>query len=526
MNRAIIYTRVSSDDQVKGYSLSVQSDMIKQYCSINHLSIAKTYTDDGYSAKTFDRPHWQELTADIKANSTTIDQVLVLRWDRFARNAEQALRVIREFKAMGVAINAIQQPLDYSSPEHKILLNIYLTIPEVENDKLSIRTKEGMEEATRQGYFVTRAPLGYKNTRTEDGKATVSFSKKAPIIEYIFKEFARGIYSQRELRIMVRRKYGEYISRNNMQKLLRHPAYAGKVRDRDGVVYEGIHHGIVDLDTFQRVQDILTGRKVQRFHRSADENLVLRGHLICPECNRTLTGSASKGRSKKYYYYHCISSCGVRYSAPEADDKFLKYLRSFSPSPEVKKLYTAILTDLYKEENISNDKELDQLQKDILKTDQLNTNAQDAFFDGTIDKEVFKEVSKRYAMKLEDLKNRYNTTMTAQHQMSEYISSSISLVERLDYYYYRADLDTKNKIIGSIFPESLYLKDGNYRTTKMNEAISLLYGLKPDFSNISVAKKGTLLKVSPMVAHNDKISNHFTKDLILLHELYLHLQAA
>ncbi|MGV8092263.1 MAG: recombinase zinc beta ribbon domain-containing protein [Mangrovibacterium sp.] len=49
--------------------------------------------------------------------------------------------------------------------------------------------------------------------------------------------------------------------------------------------------------------------------------------MVCPECGRNLTGSASKGRTSRYYYYHCVSSCGFRQKAELANDIFEKSMR-------------------------------------------------------------------------------------------------------------------------------------------------------------------------------------------------------
>ena len=72
---------------------------------------------------------------------------------------------------------------------------------------------------------------------------------------------------------------------------------------------------------FYDVQDVLNGRKkVQRTKLAIDDKLPLRGFLICPKCGRMLTGSASKGRKQHYHYYHCSSSCGIRYNAYLVND--------------------------------------------------------------------------------------------------------------------------------------------------------------------------------------------------------------
>lgn len=527
MQRAVLYTRVSSDDQVKGFSLDAQSDLLHQYCTAHTITPSKTFTDDGYSAKTFERPEWKKLTSYIKANHSSINQVLILRWDRFARNVEQALKMIREFKAFGIQINAIQQPLDYSSPEHKLLLNIYLTIPEVENDKLSIRTKEGMRQGIKQGYYVTSAPLGYSNCKNEDGKSTIAANNKAPIIQYIFEQFATGLYSQKELRVMVKRWHGHYVSRNNLQKILRNPTYIGKIRDKEGLIYEGIHLPLIDELTFYRVQDILEGRKPQRFYKSAQEDLPLRGHLLCPKCHAALTGSASTGKmKKKYWYYHCTSSCGVRYSAPAADAKFITFLSSLKPRPEVAACYKAILSEAYESEGISKENNLNKITKQMAAIEVQQSTAQDMLFAGKISDTIFNQANDRYSLQLEDLQIKYRQLNADSIDINNQINSTINLLNGLGAYYVAADLDTKSKIVSSIFPESLYFSDGYYRTQSMNEAIGLIYGLEATFTAKEAQKKGHILDVSPMVAPSDKISNSFMRDLNIINDLYLHLTRA
>ena len=45
---------------------------------------------------------------------------------------------------------------------------------------------------------------------------------------------------------------------------------------------------------------------------AVDGNFPLRGFLLCPTCGKLLTGSASKGRTNYYHYYHCSATCGFR----------------------------------------------------------------------------------------------------------------------------------------------------------------------------------------------------------------------
>ena len=51
---------------------------------------------------------------------------------------------------LGVEPQAIEQPLDLSVPENKMMLAIYLATPEVENDRRALNTYNGMRRAKRK----------------------------------------------------------------------------------------------------------------------------------------------------------------------------------------------------------------------------------------------------------------------------------------------------------------------------------------------------------------------------------------
>jgi len=147
----ICYKRVSTDEQAdRGFSLQHQEIVLIKYCEINNFNIVDIYTED-YSGKSFDRPEWKKIIDYIKKNRGKVDLILCNRWDRFSRNLYDSLTVIKELHKLGVTVNMVEQPLDISSPDNKILLSLYLTMPEVENDKIAMRTAEGSWRARMEG---------------------------------------------------------------------------------------------------------------------------------------------------------------------------------------------------------------------------------------------------------------------------------------------------------------------------------------------------------------------------------------
>src|SRR5690606_10059296 len=110
MKNAIIYTRVSTDEQAeKGFSLRHQKEQLENYCQQKGYRILNHFQDD-YSAKNFSaRPEFQKLLRYVHSNKKNIDVLLFTRWDRFSRNIEAAYRMIRQFKEMGIEVNSIEQ---------------------------------------------------------------------------------------------------------------------------------------------------------------------------------------------------------------------------------------------------------------------------------------------------------------------------------------------------------------------------------------------------------------------------------
>src|SRR5690554_8120656 len=92
------------------------------------------------------------------------------------------------------------------------------------------------------------------------------------------------------------------LSRSAFHVAVRNPLYYGKIfiakfKDEEAHLVQGQHEPLISKELFDRVQLILDGNKrVERPNTKilSDENLPLRGFLVCPECGRNLTGSASK----------------------------------------------------------------------------------------------------------------------------------------------------------------------------------------------------------------------------------------
>ena len=257
---------------------------------------------EDYSAKTFNRPAWTDMLNSFKKDKgKSIDLLLFTKWDRFSRNAGDACQMINILRKIGIDPQAVEQPLDLSIPENKMMLAFYLAAPEVENDRRALNTFYGMRRARKEGRYLTTGPYGYIN-RTEYGKKTiVPVESKANVVKWAFEQVAKQRFHIDEIRREVNSK-GLNCSKSNFYTLLKNPVYCGKIvvpayRDEERQLVQGQHEAIISESLFYEVQDVLNGKKrIQLVKASTDDNLPLRGYLICPKCGKQLTGSASKGR--------------------------------------------------------------------------------------------------------------------------------------------------------------------------------------------------------------------------------------
>lgn len=202
MKVADLYVRVSTDEQAdKGYSQRCQEELLRKYCDINRITVRKVIFED-HSAKTFNRPEWKAYLQDLRKTKGKSDLVLFLKWDRFSRNAGDAYHMINTLRKLGVEPQAIEQPLDLSIPENKMMLAFYLAAPEVENDRRALNVIHGMRRAKKEDRYMGLAPVGYVNKIDESGKKYIGIDeKKAAVLRWAFEEISKGVYNTEQVYI-------------------------------------------------------------------------------------------------------------------------------------------------------------------------------------------------------------------------------------------------------------------------------------------------------------------------------------
>ncbi len=195
--------------------------------------------------------------------------------------------------------------------------------------------------------------------------------------------------------------------------------------------------------------------------------------LKCPVCGGKLTGSKSKGNGGGYYYYHCQKNGHTRFRADEANELFIEFLKSFKIPDEIALLYFEIMKDLFKKDDGKRQRELDSMDKQIKALEMRLNNLTDMYVDGGIIEHEYKKTKQRYEDRLSVLQLKHSQLQFQKSNYSKYMEFGFSLLTNLDHYYKEAELEVKQKIIGSIFPEKLVFENKKYRTNKPSPLLDL-----------------------------------------------------
>jgi len=474
---AVLYVRVSTDEQAeKGFSQRNQEEVLRRYCEIKSILIAQVYYED-HSAKTFNRPVWNKLLVDLRRSKGQTDLVLFTKWDRFSRNTGDAYHMINVLRKFHADPQAIEQPLDLAVPENKMMLAFYLAAPEVENDRRAINVFEGMRRARKEGRWMASAPMGYINLSTETGNKYIAPKQPlAGLIQWAFQETASGKYAIDQVWKQAKEK-GLKVGRNHFRNIMQNPVYCGKIvinkhKDEEEYWAQGKHEPLISDALFFQVQEVMEGKKRDLGPTTvvSMDNLPLRGFLKCSKCNRMLTGSASKGRMGTYYsYYHCSSSCGVRYKAIEANKLFEEELSKVTVRAGMEDFYIHSLHEAFKERYDDGQESQRSLLNKIKAQNTRISEARDLLMSGSFSGNDFHSVKLACEKEIRLLESKLPLVSMQAKKVENNLTVLFSNLKSALETYRTQNMEGKRRLISSMYPQNLVFDGSQHRTSRSNE---------------------------------------------------------
>jgi site-specific DNA recombinase len=260
MVRVALYTRVSTEDQAKeGFSLDAQLERLRFFARAQGWDIAGEYVDEGHSGRTTRRPKYQLMMQE----RGRWDILLVMKMDRIHRNSRNFMAMMDELRRDGKEFASVTESLDTSTAMGRFVMDIIQRIAQLESEQIGERVHVGMEQKARSGGGSLGKPAPFGYAYGEAGRLQVVAAER-PWVEGIFKRFLAG-----ESKVAI----ASWLNENRVptrgdaawniravRRLLANPTYAGALA-WEGSLQLAQHEGIVDPVTFDRVQDLVEGRR-------------------------------------------------------------------------------------------------------------------------------------------------------------------------------------------------------------------------------------------------------------------------
>ena len=303
--KAVIYARYSSDNQ-REESIEGQLRECTAFAQKNDITILRHYIDRAYSAKTDNRPEFQNMIKDSAKH--LFDMVIVWKLDRFSRNRYDSARYKTLLKRNGVKVVSATEVISEGA-EGIILESVLEGFAEYYSADLAEKVSRGMTENALKGKFNGgNKPIGY----VIDSEQHFQIDPlTAPFVREAFQRYSEGATMKELVDYLtengIRNTYGKPLNFNSIQRLLNNRRYIGEYAFRDVVIPDGIP-AIVSKDLFDRVQEKMAKNKKAPARHKAEDDYLLTTKLFCGYCGAYLCGESGTSRDGiVHHYYKCVS---------------------------------------------------------------------------------------------------------------------------------------------------------------------------------------------------------------------------
>lgn len=314
------YARISMESERMNHSLSAQISYYNDLIQRNpDWEFAGVYADNGISGtSTAKRDEFRRMITD--AEQGEIDIILTKSIQRFARNTVDLLETVRHLKNLGIEVRFEKENINSLSGDGELMLSILASFAQEESRSISENVKWGIRKRMKEGMLTANGHFniyGYK----WDGDELVIVPEEANVVKRIFQNFLDGksrLETERELEAEgIRTRQGCVMRDSNIKNILSNITYTGNMLFQKEFISDPInkkrmknrgelpqywvedtHEAIIDLETFQYIQDEMKRRK--QLGPLANKSLNIScftGKIKCPYCNRSYMHNTRKPRT-------------------------------------------------------------------------------------------------------------------------------------------------------------------------------------------------------------------------------------
>ena len=334
-------------------SISNQKQILSDYAKKHGYTNTMFFVDDGISGTSFDRSDFNRMHRMVEEGK--IGTIIVKDLSRFGREHIEGDRLAEiVYPTLGVTFISIHENINTSTGEGMEMLPFYNIFNEWYAAQTSKKIRAVWQSKSDNGERVSATvAYGYKKA-DDDSKQWVIDEPAAKVVRYIFQlcleglgvtKIARRLESEKILtptayyNSIGRKTRNKVIdpyrwSENSVEHILSNMQYTGctvnfksstvsfKVHKtvynspEDWVIIPNTQEAIIDMDTWERVQEI---KKHRRRNTATGRTSIFSGLVYCGDCGSRLYFCAAKSVKEHQEFYRCSQykenrgSCSIHY---------------------------------------------------------------------------------------------------------------------------------------------------------------------------------------------------------------------
>lgn len=314
--KAVIYTRVSTDEQVGGHLLAAQYEACFHFIKARGWEFLEEYREEGQSGKNLNRPQIQRLVSDAK--NRKFQMVVAYKLDRISRDIKDFHGLWTTFEDHGIDFSTPTQMIDTSTSSGKLMINILLSFAQFEREQITERSVMGTEQRVVKDkkWRGGRAPFGYQSDKNL--KTIVPLESEARTVRAIFEDYRSGIAkadiaNSLNLKGVKKRSQASFnrgqFTFKNVDEILNQPAYWGYQiyrkeylpSDHKPILATGLCEKLHE-EYLQKIADRTS--KTLRSRRQKEKNkhgILFHGLLFDGDTGESMVVEQAKGNT--YFYY-------------------------------------------------------------------------------------------------------------------------------------------------------------------------------------------------------------------------------
>lgn len=327
------YARISMESERMNHSLSAQISYYNNFIQKNpDWEFAGVYADNGISGtSTVKRDEFRRMIAD--AEQGKIDIILTKSIQRFARNTVDLLETVRHLKNLGIEVRFEKENINSLSGNGELMLSILASFAQEESRSISDNVKWGIRKRMQEGMLNASGHFNIYGYEWQ-GDELIIVPKEAEVVKRIYQNFLDGksrLETERELEAEgIRTRQGCVMRDSNIKKILTNITYTGNMLFQKEFISDPInkkrkqnrgelpqywvedtHEAIIDLETFQYIQDEMARRRQLGALANKSLNIsCFTGKIKCPYCGVSYMHNTRKPRTpngKRLEFWVCGS---------------------------------------------------------------------------------------------------------------------------------------------------------------------------------------------------------------------------